>query len=344
MEKFKKYADVAQESIAYYYHNEDPGQFLNNVYPLSSEEDNKVFNYWWLAHLVDVRLDAYLRTGQERYLEQAEMTYHYNKHRNHDTLIHEYYDDMLWNALAALRLYEETSKGEYLRDAEEVCRDIFDTAWNDSAGGGFAWKRTQIYYKNTPVNAPIMILALHLYQITEETDLLKICKRTLAWMKETLVNPETKFVEDGINRNEDGKVDYDWKFTYNQGIYIGALVEFFNVTKNHSYLDEAVQCAKTSLDVLVKDGVFNDEGDGGDIGLFKGILYRYLVLLYKKTGLAFISEFIESSCTILLDNCMKPEGHLLVYRDWTITEEPMAVFLADQLSGVMALEAASVIE
>lgn len=42
-------------------------QFLNNFYPTENpEEDNKVFNYWWLAHLVEVRLDAYLRTKNKR--------------------------------------------------------------------------------------------------------------------------------------------------------------------------------------------------------------------------------------------------------------------------------------
>lgn len=340
MKDFNTHAEIAQKSIDHYYHNEDPAQFVNNVYPVSSEEDNQLFNYWWIAHLVDVRLDAYLRTKEDSYLKQAEETYSYNKHRNHDTLIHEYYDDMLWNALAALRLYKVTGKEEYLNDASEVCHDIFDTAWNDAAGGGFAWKRTQMYYKNTPVNAPIMILALRLYQLTGEAELLETSQKTLAWMREKLVNPETKFVEDGMNRNNDGEIDYEWQFTYNQGVYIGALVEFYNVTKDRSYLEEALQCAKTSLEVLVKDGVFNDIGDGGDIGLFKGILYRYLVVLNKLVNAEFISEFIESSCNILLENRMKEDGYLLAYRDWTITDEPMPVFLADQLSGVMALEAA----
>jgi predicted alpha-1,6-mannanase (GH76 family) len=72
-----------------------------------------------------------LRTKDEEYLKIAEETYHYNKNRNHDTLLHEYYDDMLWNALAALRLFELTKKQEYFEDAKEVCLDIFDTAWND---------------------------------------------------------------------------------------------------------------------------------------------------------------------------------------------------------------------
>ena len=83
---------------------------MNNVYPLRDEKENETFNYWWIAHLVDVRIDAYLRTNDTAYLQQAEETYHYNKARNHNTLLHEFYDDMLWNALAGLRLYELTKK------------------------------------------------------------------------------------------------------------------------------------------------------------------------------------------------------------------------------------------
>ena len=41
-------------------------------------------------------------TNDMAYLQQAEETYHYNKARNHNTLLHEFYDDMLWNALAGL--------------------------------------------------------------------------------------------------------------------------------------------------------------------------------------------------------------------------------------------------
>ena len=36
----------------------------------------KPSNYWWIAHLVDIRIDAYLRTNDTAYLQQAEETYH----------------------------------------------------------------------------------------------------------------------------------------------------------------------------------------------------------------------------------------------------------------------------
>jgi len=289
MTDFNNYAELAQESIDYFYKAETPEQFVNNVYPLRNVEENTVFNYWWIAHLVDVRIDAYLRTKKEQYLQAAEETYRYNKQRNQGTLLHEYYDDMLWNALAGLRLYELTQK-RYLNNSHE----------------------------------------------------------TLKWMREHLVNPETKFVEDGINRNGDGKVDVQWQFTYNQGVYIGALIEFFHVTKDPTYLEEALRCAKTSIETIGASGVFDDQGDGGDIGLFKGIEYRYLKLLFEKAqqfGLdaSFIKYFVISSCELLLQHSTK-EHHLLTYRDWLVEELPESVYLSDQLSGVMALEAAAAIE
>lgn len=348
MTDYNEYAELAQSSTDYFYKSKDPVQYVNNVYPLSNEEENEVFNYWWIAHLVDVRIDAYLRTNDTRYLEQAEATYHYNKARNKNTLLHEYYDDMLWNALAGLRLFNITKKVGYLDDAREVCIDIFDTAWNDHMDGGFAWKRTQLDYKNTPVNAPIMILALRLYQIESDARYLTTSEKTLAWMRKYLINPQTQFAEDGINRNGDGKVDTQWQFTYNQGVYIGALIEFYHISKDVQYLKDALECAKTSIEVIAKNGVFDDQGDGGDIGLFKGIEYRYLNLLAKETqrvGLdsSFIKEFILSSCEILIEHSQK-ENYLLCYRDWRVEQLPESIFLSDQLSGVMALESAATIE
>ncbi|EOH89693.1 glycoside hydrolase family 76 protein [Enterococcus villorum] len=341
MNKFEKLADKAQKSIDYYYTSNDKEQWMNNVYPLKEEEQNASFHYWWMAHLIDVRIDAYLRTKDSHYLALAEKTYQYNKNRNGGTLLHEYYDDMLWNGLAALRLYHLTHEKNYLEDAREVCLDIFDTAWNEQMGGGFAWKRTQLDYKNTPVNAPIIILALRLYQLDKNPRYLEISEKTLKWMKENLVQEDSKFVEDGINRMGDGKIDYQWKFTYNQGVYIGVLIEFYHVTKEQEYLDEALQCAKTSIEVLGKTGVFQDEGDGGDIGLFKGIEYRYLQLLYKETNADFIRTFIQSSCDILAKHAEKGD-HLLAYRDW-LESEPESVYLSDHLSGVMALESAATV-
>lgn len=342
MTDFKYFADLGQRSIETLYATDDIMQGYNNVYPLTDPSQNDVFNYWWIAHLVDLRVDGYLRTHQEQYLDQAQQTYHHNKHRNHDSLRHNFYDDMLWNALAALRLFNETHKPEYLCDAQSVCDDILHTAWNDTMDGGFAWTRKHLFYKNTPVNAPFMILAIRLYQLSHDRQYLEASERTLAWMQSHLINSQNGFVEDGINRNQDGKIDTQWQFSYYQGIYIGALIEFFNVTGNPDYLRQATQTAKTSIHILGQSGVIHDEGDGGDIGLFKGILYRYMAQLVTITRDNELKQFILNSAEILLQHAVH-NNQLLANRNWLIDNGDSSVLLADELSAVMAVESAVVV-
>lgn len=339
MTNFAYYAELGQESLDYYFKANDPRQQMNNVYPLTEDRQNDTFNYWWIAHLVDVKIDGYLRTRDVCYLKSAEELYKNNKARNQNSLIHEFYDDMLWNALAALRLYNLTKEELYLTDAKMVCLDIFETAWNQEVGGGFAWKRTMPYYKNTPVNAPIIMLALRLYQIEHEQIYVDKSVETLQWLEKTLVHSKTRFVEDGINRTQDGKIDTQWTFTYNQEIYIGALLEFYQLTQEEQYLQKALQCANTSIQEFVRDGVFREIGEGGDLGLFKGIAYRYLRQLYDVTKADFLKEFIESSCKILIQNSVK-ENHILGYRDWLCSEPPLPIYLSDEITAVMALESA----
>ncbi|WP_225048284.1 glycoside hydrolase family 76 protein [Lacticaseibacillus kribbianus] len=336
---FETAATLAQASIDHYFGAPAP-QAYNNVYPLTSAAQNQTFNYWWIAHLVDVQLDAYLRTGAPAARALAEATYAHNKAQNHGTLLHEFYDDQLWNALAALRLYRATGKREYLEDATAVCQDIFATAWNDTMGGGFAWRRAMPGYKNTPANAPVMILALRLYQLTLDSAYLTWAQRDLAWMQQVLVDPATQFVTDGVNRLGDGRPDDAWQFSYNQGVYIGALVEFHAVSHDPQYLDYAIQCARTTIARLGASGTIQDGGDGGDEGLFKGIFYRYLALLLKVRPDHELASFVATSCRQLLAVAVGDDGFILAPRDWRRAPK-QPVNLSDQLSAVMALEAAA---
>ncbi|MEI4878463.1 glycoside hydrolase family 76 protein, partial [Klebsiella pneumoniae] len=86
-----------------------------------------------------------------------------------------------------------------------------------------------------------------------------------------------------INRQGDGRIDKDWRFTYNQGVYIGAAVELYRVTQDRSYLDEAWKTAAYVEQQMTSPatGMLPSEGDG-DGALFKGILVRYLLELIKE--------------------------------------------------------------
>lgn len=335
MTNWDKTADLAQQSIDHFFKSEDPKQNYNNYFPLESEADNAVFNYWWIAHLVEVRLDAYERTADPTYLDSAEAIYLANKARNGQTLIHDYYDDMLWNALAAHRLYLATDKKRYLEDAQLVFDHLVENSWNEMMGGGFSWRRQQPYYKNTPVNAPFIILAGWLYQTTGKAIYLEWAEKTYRWLTNVLLRSDD-FVEDGINREEDGKIDTQWQFTYNQGVYIGANLVLYANTKNEDYLDQAKRTADRALTTLVKEEVFYDEGEGGDEGLFKGILYRYLADLIAYTMKEPYIAFLENSLEIMLRGSEK-EGYLLMDKDWKAPHGTKVPFSAE-ISGAIALE------
>ena len=337
-QNFNKLADLAQESFFHFYKSEDEQQFLNNFYPFESENENKTFNYWWIAHAVEARIDAYERTKNQKFLTLAIKTYEYNKKRNGNTLKHDFYDDMLWNALAAFRLYKLTNENKFLEDAKFVWKDLVDTGWNNICGGGFAWRRSQMYYKNTPVNAPFIILSTWLYQELSQEKYLAWAIKTFDWLKEILVR-EDGFVEDGINRQNDGKIDTQWQFTYNQGVYIGSCLELFKIIKEAKYYEEATKNVKVTLEILGDTKILQDEGSGGDEGLFKGIFYRYFTDFIIHSNNETYKDFLLGAVEILAQNA-NVEGHLLMGMDWYHPREGKIPFSA-QLSGMIALEMAA---
>ena len=62
-------ADLAQADLDRFFGAPGP-QLLHNRHP-SDDRDDELFNYWWIAHAIDARLDAYERTGDTRWLQSA---------------------------------------------------------------------------------------------------------------------------------------------------------------------------------------------------------------------------------------------------------------------------------
>ena len=332
-------AGLAQRSLEFYFGA--PGvQLLNNRHPLAPG-DNDVFNYWWLAHVIDARVDAYHRTGDEAWLRRARAVRDNILLRNNGSPINDYFDDILWYALAVLRLSDAAGGDPQLRDeAIRIWRHVRDHGWNDHEGGGVAWRVQQPYYKNTPANGPFIILSARLFARTKEPAYLEWARRTMDWLEGHLVRPDG-FVEDGVNRLGDHAIDTAWRFTYNQGLYIGARVELARVTGEPVHLPRATRTAHTAIAELAPDGVFLDEGEGGDEGLFKGIFYRYATDLAVTTGDAELSRFLLSCADRLWTDCLRPDS-LLAGNDWRRPPEG-PVHFSTQLSAIMATEACALL-
>lgn len=322
------------DTNAHYYHNSNRG--------------DTTFHYWPQAHALDVLTDAYLRTRSPRYLTRMNEWMEGVRRKNGNTFLNEYYDDMLWNALAMLRAYEVTHDKKWLSATQTLWDDI-KTGWNDTMGGGIAWRKGQRYYKNTPANAPAIILAARLYRVTKRADDLDWAKRIYNWEKKTLVDVTSGLVYDGINQDNDGKLNTRWKFTYCQGVWIGGAHELYKITKDRAYLTDALKTADLSLTdpTLTTNGLMRDEGKG-DGGLFKGVLVRYLTQLtlepdLDKTHRNRYAAFLRTNAQALWQQGTARPA-LTFGTFWQRPPANGNTDLPTQLSGSMLLEATSLLE
>mgnify|MGYP000877793049 CR=1 FL=1 len=285
-------------------------KFWNNegYFNYGSNESDKGFQYWPNAHAMDVLVDAWERTGDAQYNAYFDKWFAGIKVKNGGDYYNEFYDDMEWNGLTFLRLYNATKDDKYLSTARELWSDI-EKAWNENyADGGLAWKKDMIYSKNACSNGPAAIMAARLYNITKEEKYKEWALKIYEWQKNTLFNRGTGAVYDNIN-GETGNVDMT-ALTYNQGTMVGAAVELFHITGDVSFLNDAQKAAYYTITKLidVNSNILRNEGDG-DNALFKGIFMRYFYILLQEENLnssyksLFLNFFNKNAETVWLSGC-----------------------------------------
>jgi predicted alpha-1,6-mannanase (GH76 family) len=335
--KYAPTADTLQEKTYSTYLSSNGNYFVQD------NAGNTNYNYWPQAHTLDIFTDAFLRTKNEVYKQRMKSLLTGTRVANGNKYQNEYYDDMEWLALASLRAYEATNDNDYLDVANTLWTDI-KTGKNDNQGGGIAWRKSQLDYKNTPANAPAIIFACRLYTLKKNDADLAIAKELYAWLKETLVDKSSGIIWDGINGNHDGAISKN-KFTYNQGVFIGAALELYKATGTSSYLDDAVRNATATIadTDISPGGLLKSEGQG-DGGLFKGILVRYLTQLVLEPALsssdreAYVNFLKFNAQTLYVKGVSRPA--FSVSPDWK-TAPGGTTDLTTQLSGVMMIEAAA---
>ena len=315
----------------------------------STSAGDATFHYWPQAHALDVLTDAYVRTADNTYRSHMNSWFAGVPQQNRNSFLNDFYDDMEWNALALLRAYDATGDEKFKNAATLLWNDI-KGGWNETMGGGIAWRKSMLYYKNTPANAPAAILAARLYTKSGNAGDLEWSKKIYSWQRDILYNSTTGWVYDGINSDNDGERNNTWKFTYNQGTFIGAAVELYRITGEESYLNDAMQAADFTLSdgglTNLSDNLLRDEG-GGDGGLFKGIFVRYFTQLILTPGLPAqhknrYANFIKNNAETLWYKGTAKKN--ILFGTYWKTAPAGATDLTTQLSGAMLVEAAAVLK
>jgi predicted alpha-1,6-mannanase (GH76 family) len=315
----------------------------NGNYFVQDNQGNSTFHYWPNAHVLDVMVDQYLRSKDEKLVPRMSALLTGIKTENKNVYPNNFYDDMGWLALSSLRAYEVTKDPRYT-DATNVLWEDMKKGITNVMGGGMGWTKDRPNFKNTPANGPAIILAARLYKLQNKQQDLETAKSLYSWLKTTLVEPGTYRVWDGINYDGNGELAKN-KYTYNYGLFIGAGLELYQITKERNYLDDAIKTANGAIsDIeLAPGGILKDEGQG-DGGLFKGVFIRYLTLLINAPDLPASDrdkyvQFMKFNAQALYTQGISRPA-LMASPAWN-KAPGQKTDLTTQLSGIMLLEAAA---
>jgi predicted alpha-1,6-mannanase (GH76 family) len=230
-------------------------------------------------------LDGVERTGGAQYAGLIESFY---LGQNSRGWTNDYYDDECWMTLALIRAYDLTTNIVYLNQAQALYADVqggWDNTCCGSPVGGLWWDKAHTQ-KATAANAGAALAGAKLYQRTTNIAYLTFAQQVYSFWWANMVNQSTFQVCDHIN--PDGTKVW-WKFTYNEGLMMGASVALFECTGTTTYLNNAHNIANFMVNneytpTIYGKALFDggNSGCGGDCHQFKGPGYRYLMQLYRK--------------------------------------------------------------
>jgi predicted alpha-1,6-mannanase (GH76 family) len=347
------YAGVADRLMRFCEENLERRQGTGGIYWICDwSADPQYVNedwggYWWAAHGIDNYLDNYERTQLSSKLSKLQQMVNGTRARNGNTLINHFYDDMEWMALALLRgcQMQSTLNRQYYNQVVILFNDIVG-GWSDVDGGGIHWNKNKTgdgKYKTSCSNGPAMILAARLYQLTQEQKYLDWALRIYEYMRDHNRFPDGVVKDNATNEN------HEVTFSYNQGTWVGGLLELYKITGEEVYR----QTATDLLDLLMfgkwysPKGIMNERQNYNqdDGGMFKGIFVRYLTewiisgCLDADRQFRYAKWLLEQARSAALVSILKPEFIINPYWNQQYPNANVTHDTSRQQTGMMLFEA-----
>lgn len=194
-----------------------------------------------------------------------------------------FYDDNQWIGMEFIHAYHLLNDSTWLVKAIDIFHFTLQ-GWSEERGGGIYWRENDFETKNTCSNGPGAVLALMLYQETNDEQYLDWAKRILDWVKQ-LKDPATGVYLDAVN--VDGSIDRR-TFTYNTGTPLHANALLYEITGDETYKREAVALIEAA------ESTFAQIVEGTSLRFFPNTLWFNGVLL--RGALAFLPFDDSETC------------------------------------------------
>lgn len=347
-------ADASTKSFLSGFWNNN-GHFNNDIYGNFNQ-----YGYWPEAHAIDVVIDAYSRTkgdasksADNNLYKQRIYSFHDGvKAKNGNSFWNSFYDDMAWHGLAHLRAFEATGDERYEASAKQLWQWIL-VGWDETDHGGIRWNSgSDGAGKGVPTNGPATIIGVRRWVKYADTETqmgetnLQWATKIYNWIQNNRYVAETGRVYEDLNNKEQ-----DW--SYNFGTFMGANIEFYNLTHDQAYLDEAIKIADYALANKVQGNtqVFSDwaEQPDHDVNLFKAIFIRYFTQLIMHPDLplskrAEYVKFMKHNANYLWNTGSIKKPYILYNFAWYRRAHVSEAFLNAQISGAELIEAIALLE
>ncbi len=194
----------------------------------------------------------------------------FNAEPGHDPL-DRYYDDNEWITWGLLRGYRATHDSVLLKVAETDFQFIL-SGRSRRLGGGIFWHEQNKNYKNTCANAPAVIDALQLFQITHRDRYRRIALAIYRWVNAHLQAPDHLFYDGERINHSINKMEW----SYNTGAMLTANCLLYRVTHRRTYLIRAQAIAHSAQNKWISPTT-GGVHDGGPFAwvLLNGFLHLY---------------------------------------------------------------------
>lgn len=226
-----------------------------------------------------------------------------------------FYDDNIWIGLDFADLYLLTANEEYLDNAKMVWRFI-ESGTDTILGGGIYWCEQRKESKNTCSNAPGAVLALKLFEATNDSAYFMQGKKLYEWTKKNLQDEKDFLYYDNIRLN--GRIGKT-KYPYNSGQMIQAAALLYKLTGEQNYLTDAQNTAQACYEYFFHDFT---TGQGETFRMLKendvwfiAIMMRGFVELYSIDGNKEYLHAFQKNMEQAWNQMREENG--LFNKDWT---------------------------
>jgi len=254
-----------------------------------------------------------------------------------------YIDDMNWMGMSLSHAYDLIGEPLYLQSAKTIWDQIsrqWDTTCCGTRLGGIWWDMGHTS-KVTASNAGPALFSAMLYMQTHNIEYLNFATKVYNFWWNNMVNYTSGQVADSFH--VDGSV-YWWKYTYNEGLMIGASVKLYDITKNTTYLDNAHKMASFVLSSETTESnvgrVLYDGAacSGTNCPLFKGVAFRHLTALNSRSPRREYSTLLDACAqSVALNDKQKSTGLYGTFWEGPAPQDTDSINIAQEASAVMAL-------